>query len=135
MTETDEEGRLELHGDGEDIKRFLAELRKKHSNITKLSGSYTSNSSTGEDGIEVSFTCRTEEGDVEATYHEKTPSCASIEEAEEMRIFRKMTIRVPQAVFDEEKHGDIVDLAKKWFGDMGVDVELQVTKKVETKED
>ena len=84
MTENDEEGRLELHGDGEDIMRFLAELKKRHSNITKLSGSYTSNASTGEGGIEVSFTCRTEEGDIEAVYHEKTPSCASIEEAEEM---------------------------------------------------
>jgi hypothetical protein len=131
MTETNEGGRLELFGNGEDIKQFLAELKKKHSNITKLSGSYTNNISTGEDGLEVSFTCKTEEGDIEAIYHEETPSCASIEEAEEMRIVKKMTLRVPQAVFDEGKHKDIVDMAKKWLGDMGVDVELVVSKKVE----
>lgn len=132
MTETDEGGRLELFGDGEDIKRFLAELKKKHSNITKLSVSYMNNISTGEDDLEVSFTCKTEEGDIEAFYHEETPSCASIEEAEEMRIFKKMTIKVPQAVFDGGKHRDIVDMAKKWLGSVGVDVELVIKEKVET---
>lgn len=98
MTADDEGGRLELFGNSNDIKRFLAELKEMHSSISKMSGSYTSNISTGEAGFELSFTCKTEEGDIEAMYREITPSCASIEEAQEMRIFKKMTIRVPQAV-------------------------------------
>ena len=125
------EGRLELFGDSEDIKRFLAELKKKHANISNLSGSYTNNISNGESGLEVYFTCKTEGGDIEAIYREESPSCASIDEANEMRIFKKMTIRVPQAVFDEGKHQDVIDLAKKWLGDIGVNVEIVVTKEVE----
>ena len=125
------EGRLDLFGDSEDIKRFLADLKKKHANISKLSGSYTNNITTGESGLELSFICKTEGGDIEAMYREESPSCALIDEAEEMRIFKKMTIRVPQAVFDEGKHQDIIDLAKKWLGDLGVSVEIVVTENVE----
>lgn len=131
MTMINEESRLELFGDSDDIKRFLAELKKLHQNVTKISGSYTTNLLTGESGLEVSFTCKTEEGDIETLYREETPSCATIDEAEEMRIFKKMTIKVPQAVYDRGIHQDFVDLAKKWFANIGIGVELVVTNIVE----
>ncbi|HEY3419855.1 MAG TPA: hypothetical protein VGK23_04810 [Methanomassiliicoccales archaeon] len=131
MSVNNEGNRLELSGNSEDIRKFIAELKRMHFNISRMSGSYTSNLSNGEGGLEVSFTCRTEDGEIEAIYREKTPSCASVEEAEEMRIFKKMTLRVPQAVFDKGEHQDILDLAKKWLGNMGVDVELVVTGKIE----
>jgi hypothetical protein len=131
MTETNEETRMELSGNSEDIKKFISELKKMHSNISKLSGSYTNNTSTGEGGMEISFTYRTDEGDIEALYREQTPSCASAEEADEMRVFKRMTLMVPQRVYDQGKHQDILDLAKKWLGSMGVEVDLVVTNQSE----
>jgi hypothetical protein len=131
MTLNDEERRFDLSADSKDIKRFLAEIKKKQWNISKLSGSYTKDVSTGESGLEVSFTCRTEGGDIDVMYIEGLPSCASIDEAEEMRIRKKMTVRVPQAVFDEGKHQDIVDIAKKWFGVVGINMELVITNKMD----
>ncbi len=131
MTVRNEGNRVEFFGGSEEIQRYLAELKKIHVNISRLSGNYINNMTTGESGLEVSFSCKTDEGDIVATYHEETPSCASIDEAEEMRVFKKMTIKVPQAVFDRDKHKDIMDLAKKWLGDVGVSVELIVTNSVE----
>ncbi len=131
MTPDNDVNRLELYGDGEDIKRFFSELMKKNASLSKLSGSYTQDPVTGESGLEVSFECKMEGGDINVMYEEKASACATIEEAEEMRLRKKMTVRVPQALFEEGKHHDIVELAKRWLGDVGVDVKLIVTSKAE----
>jgi hypothetical protein len=133
MTENDEGSRLEFSGDSEDIKRFLAEARRKHPNITKLSSSYIKDASTGEGGFELFFTFRTEEGDIEVSYRERTPTCASLDEAEEMRIMKKMAIRVPQAVYDKGQHQEVLDFTKRWIGDVGIDVEILITNDLETE--
>jgi hypothetical protein len=127
MPDNDEVSRIEFSGDGDEIKRFLGDLKRKHPNITKLSNSYTREASTGEGGHEMSFTFRTEEGDMDVSYRERMPSCASIDEAEEMRIMKHMIIKVPQAVYDKGKHHEVLDLTKKWIGDAGIDVEILIT--------
>jgi hypothetical protein len=131
MAQNDEESRLEFSGDSEDIKRFIADVRRKHPNITKLSSSYSKEASTGEGGLELSFTFKTEDGEIDVSYRERTPSCATIDEAEEMRIMKHMTIRVPQAVYDKGKHQEVLDLTKRWIGDAGIDVEISITNKLE----
>ncbi len=131
MTADNDVDRLELHGNGEDIKRFFSELKKKNANLSKLSGSYTQDPVTGESGLEVSFKCKMEGGDIDVMYEERASTCATIEEAEEMRLHKKMTVRVPQALFEEGKHQDVIDLGKKWFGEIGVEVKLIVTSKAE----
>lgn len=131
MPENDEENRLEFSGDGKDIKRFLADLKRKHPNITRLSSSYMRGASTGEGGIELSFTFKTEEGDMDVSYRERTPSCATIDEAEEMRIMKHMTVRVPQSVYDKGKQQEVLDFTKRWIGDAGIDVEILIKDKME----
>jgi hypothetical protein len=131
MTVINEGNRLELFGDSDDIMRFLADLKKLHLNLSKMSGSQTNNLSTGESGLKFSFTCRTEEGDIEMLYREEIPSFATIDEAEEMRIYKRMTIKVPQAVHVRGNHQDILDLAKKWLANIGVSVEMVVTNGIE----
>ena len=132
MPQNDEGSKLEFSGDSEDIKGFLAEVRRKHPNITRLSSSYTKDASTGEDGLELSFTFSTADGDIDVSYRARTPSCASIDEAEEMRIMKKMTIRVPQTVYDKGQHQQVLDLTKRWIGDAGINMEILITKDVET---
>jgi hypothetical protein len=122
-----------MFGDSKDIKRFMTEIKTKYSNISRLSGSYTKDPRTGESGLEMSFQCKTEDGKIDVIYREEAPSCASIEEAKEMRLFKRMTIRVPQAVFDDGEHQDMVDTAKKWMEKVGVDIHLIVTNKMDTK--
>ncbi len=58
------------------------------------------------------------------SYRAKTPSCASIDEAEEMRIMKKMTIRVPQTVYDKGQHQQVLDLTKRWIGEAGINLEI-----------
>ena len=133
MPQNDEGSKLELSGNSEDIKRFLSDLRKKHPNIIKLASSYTKEASTGEGGLELSFTFRTEERDIDVLYRVRTPSCASVEEAEEMRVWKDMTIKVPKAVFEKGKHQEVLDLTKKWIGDAGIKVEILITNNPEMK--
>jgi hypothetical protein len=133
MTLNENVNKIELFGDSKDIKRFFAEIKTKYSNISRLSGSYTQDPATGESGLEMSFQCKTEDGNIDVTYREEAPACASIAEAEEVRLFKKMTIRVPQAVFDDGRHQDMVDMAKKWMGDVGVGIQLIVTNKMDPR--
>jgi len=133
MTPNENVNKIELFGDSRDIKWFLAEIKTKYSNISRLSDSYAQDPGTGESGLEMSFQCKTEDGNIDMIYREEAPACASIAEAEEMRLFKKMTIRVPQAVFDDGRHQDMVDMAKKLMGDVGVDIQLIVTNKMDTR--
>lgn len=127
MTLDNDVNRLELYGNGEDIKRFFSELKKKNPNLSKLSGSYTQDPLTGESGLEVNFKFRMEGGDIDVMYEEKASTCATIEESEKMRLRKKITVRVPQALFEEGKHQDVIDLAKEWLGDVEVEMKLIVT--------
>ena len=131
MTLDNDVARLDLHGNGEDIKRFFSELKNKNANLSKLSGCYTQDPVTGESGLEVYFKCKMEGGDIDMIYEERASTCATIEEAEEMRLRKKMTVRVPQALFEEGKHQEVIDLAKKWLGEVGVEVKLIVTSEAE----
>jgi hypothetical protein len=45
---------------------------------------------------------------------------------------KKMTIRVPQTVYDKGQHQQVLDLTKRWIGDAGIDMEILITKDVET---
>lgn len=123
--------RIEMFGDSKDIRKFLADLKKIHPNISKISVDYTMDSETGKSGLELLFKCRTEDGDIDVMYQEGSPSCASIEEAEEMRLSKTMTIRIPQSIVDKGDHQDIVDWANKWIADAGIDIALKVTNEEE----